>query len=117
MRRRPDPDHRPRQVRPAQAWLDPGDDLDAAISVTMESGRRLANALPQGVLRGHPGRARRRVDRGALGERTGPVPPDPRPVLALLMCRTMGRDMKLGERLLAVDGGGASTEAWLTDRD
>jgi N-acetylglucosamine kinase-like BadF-type ATPase len=25
--------------------------------------------------------------------------------------------MKLGERLLAVDGGGASTEAWLTDRE
>jgi N-acetylglucosamine kinase-like BadF-type ATPase len=28
----------------------------------------------------------------------------------------MVRGMKLGERLLAVDGGGASTEAWLTDR-
>ena len=33
------------------------------------------------------------------------------------MHTTRGRDMMLGTRLLAVDGGGASTEAWLTDSD
>ena len=117
MRRSPDPHHRPGQVRPSQAWTDPGDDLETAISGSMEGGRRLADALPSGILHGPPGRTGRGLDRGAMEEWAGGIPSDSRPLPALLMHTTRGRDMMLGTRLLAVDGGGASTEAWLTDSD
>src|SRR5262245_9260921 len=113
MRRSPDADYRLGQVRPAQAWLAAGDDLDEAVLVTTESARHVAGAVAPVGLRGDPGRPGRGLDRGAVGGGAGGVSSDAHALLAVLMRRTMGRGMELGERLLAVDGGGASTEAWL----